>query len=72
MTTHQIPVTATCKECGAGVPLSNSMTDDQIVSCPQCGIDVGRFGAIRKAAVEAVRKAALASARKAFKGIKRR
>ncbi|EGF96742.1 hypothetical protein BDIM_05500 [Brevundimonas diminuta ATCC 11568] len=48
------------------------MTDDQIVSCPQCGIDVGRFGAIRKAAVEAVRKAALASARKAFKGIGRR
>lgn len=72
MATFEIPVTATCSACSADVPLPAQAPDDQLIACPGCGIEVGRFGAIRTSAVELVRKKAAEAARKAFKGIGKR
>ncbi len=57
-----------CTKCDANLTIdeTNPPNDDEIYFCPSCGVEIGRFGAIRKAAIEEAKRQANVLARKGF------
>ena len=75
MDSYQIPVTLQCKKCGDNMlSLPDNPTDDSIVTCKSCGVEVGRWGDIKTGAKNTVKEKVTESIkdifRDAFKGSK--
>lgn len=74
MAADEIRITFTCKKCGGNtLSLPDEPTDNSIVSCSSCGVEVGRWGDIQAAALGAakdkVEKDLTDVLREAFKGV---
>jgi hypothetical protein len=57
MDSQNLPVTIKCRKCGGDMlVLPDNPTDDSIVTCQSCGIEVGRWGDIKAAALNTVQE----------------
>ena len=73
MSDDRINIEFSCKACGASpatLALPDDHTDDSIAKCKSCGADVGRYGDIKAAAIEAAKGEMSAALKGVFKGLK--
>ena len=47
-----VTVSASCGDCGTPLQAADDTPDDQVVTCPSCGVEVGSYGDIRKAMID--------------------
>ena len=68
MNTTNVSVTFKCKKCGGNVlDVPDHPTDDSIVICKSCGVEVGRWGDIKTGATNAVKEKVTESIKDAFR-----
>jgi transcription elongation factor Elf1 len=66
---HTIPVTFECKNCGGNtLVLPDEATDESVVTCKSCGIEVANWGDIKNASVETVKAQIIEDLKDAFSG----
>jgi len=75
MDSQNVSVTMKCLKCGSDkLVLPDNPTDDSIVTCKSCGVEVGRWGDIKTGAKNTVKEKVTESIkdifRDAFKGSK--
>ena len=66
--TETIPVSFTCKKCGAKLTWSDDATDQTRISCVNCGQYFGTYGDLRHTAVEGLKAKIERSFKDLFKG----
>ena len=55
MSDDQLDISFKCKECGGTeLSFSNKHADDSIVSCKNCGMELGVWGSIKAEAMKAI------------------
>lgn len=55
MANDQLDISYKCNECGGTeLSYSNNQTDDSIVSCKKCGLELGKWGDIKAQAMKAI------------------